>query len=63
MSAPKDRKPPRKPKGAPLPAATVDKAADVTPDDVSAAEAWWRRGQRGKPIADLLNAADDEDAL
>lgn len=58
--------PRRKPKGRPLPAddAALDRAAEVGPQDVPDARSWWARGQRpGSPLAELLDATEDDDGL
>lgn len=59
MSAPTPRK---KPMGKPLNLddAALDKAATVTPEDAADADAYWRRGVKGK-LAGLLQAKADED--
>jgi len=63
MSAPKaERRAPRKRLGPPLPLsdADLDRLSNVGPDDADDARAWWKRGQRRRPIAALLDARTDD---
>lgn len=56
-----EQRPPRRPKGKPLPAsdADLDAAAEITPADIEAAKDWWQRNSDPK-YRDLLNAEPDD---